>query len=244
MSDPFSAGRSFDISGLKTFVAMPSHRDIHPLIVMAMLDTQRESIARGSPVSFETKYGNSVAHHARTRSAWSFLQTDCNRLFWIDSDIVWKPADFWRVLALTTEMDIVAGAYTAKTDKPMFMMKASGDMEVNEHGCLPFDGFGLGFCCMTRKVVEALAATAPKKAFHQEGTEPIPHLFFLPGEEADDGQNAVGEDMAFLGRAKAQGFQPYVEPTIELGHIGPKIYSARLMDYLPRVVKAAVSSAA
>ena len=232
MSDPFSPDRQFDIAGLRVFVAMPSHRDIHPLTVKALLDTQNALISRGVPVGIEFKYGSSVVHHARSRIASDFLATDYNRLFWVDSDIVWQVGDFLRLLAMSTVMDIVAAAYPAKQDPTIFLVRSGiEDIETNEQGCLPLSGFGMGFCCIHRRVIEDLAETAPRKRFHML-PEPIPHIFFTEGDDNDDGEGAEGEDMAFFRRAAALGYTAWVDPAVELGHIGPKVFNGRLLDHL------------
>lgn len=231
MSNPFSTRREIDLAGLSVFIAMPSHRDIHPLVVSSLLETQLVCLERGIPIRIQVDYGGSLVHHARTKVAHSFLESDTNRIFWIDSDIHWKVNDFLRVLALSTKMDIVAGAYVAKQDHPLFMVKADlSALEGNEYGCLKFDGLGLGFTCMTREVVEKMAERAPLAKFHQL-PEPIPHIFRF-GE--CDGE-AQGEDMAFFEDARKAGFDLWVDPNVELGHIGPKVYSAKLSNIIHRV---------
>lgn len=241
MSDPFASGRRFDLGGLRVFIAIPTHRDFHPETVIAIVRTQEELLRRGIPVTTSITYNGSLIHHVRSKVAWEFLKSDCNRLFWVDSDMQWEPKDFIRLLALSTEMSIVAGAYPAKQEPIIFLGRAAGDMEANRHGCLPVDGFGMGFCCMDRKVIEDAAAAAPMKRFHQL-PDPIPHTFFLPGEEVDDGKGAEGEDMAFFARAKAQGHQLWVDPSIELGHIGSRIYRGRLLDTLVRTEAASAAA--
>ncbi len=233
MSDPFSPPRTFDLAGMHVVLAMPSHRHIHPHTVVSLLNTQRAMIERGIPIDIEHKYGGSIVHHVRTKVAWDFLQTKGTHLFWVDSDIVWKAKDFIRLLALATQCDVVAGAYPAKQDPTIFMGRALGTIETNEFGLLPVGGIGMGFCVMSRKVVETLGEKAPKKRFH-DIPQPIPHLFYIEGDDVDDGRGAEGEDMAFFARANAAGFQLWVDPTIELGHVGDKVYTGRILDHLQR----------
>lgn len=232
MSEPFlpAPRRSIDMAGLKVFLAMPTHRDLHPLTVVALLDTQKAFLERGIPLSVEVVFGGSLVHHSRSKIAWDFLQSDHNRIFWVDSDIVWTAKDFAKLVALSVEMPIVAAAYPAKQDPTIFFQRGPAEAEMNEWGCLPRDGVGMGFCCVRREVMEALAAKAPKLGFHHL-PEPIPHIFRF-GET--DGA-AQGEDMAFFEDAKALGFQLWVDPTVSLGHIGPHVYRAALIDYLTPV---------
>lgn len=244
MSNPFASPRSFDVKGLSVYLAMPAHRDIPPDTVIALLKTQAACQERGIPLVVSVTHGGSIVHHVRSKVAWDFLQGKHNRLFWIDSDIVWEPKDFLRVLALSTVMTIVGGAYPAKMEPTTFLGRGQGNLEINEHGCLPVGGIGTGFTCIDRTVYEQLALTAPKKRFHQIKSGPIPHIYFLPGEETDDGLGAEGEDMAFFARARALGHQLWVDPSISLGHVGQKVYRGRLLDHLQATQEAVVSDAA
>ncbi len=228
MSDPFA--RQLDIKGLSVFIGMPSHRPMEPETVVSLLSTQSELNARGIPSTIELKHRNSLVHHARTGVAWDFLQSKCNRLFWIDSDMVWEAKDFLRVLALSTVMDMVAVAYLAKQDPPLFMIgNGLDDIEMNEWGCFKRDGLGIGFCCMTREVVEAVAKASPKLVYNTYD-EPVPRMFRLDGITKD--LHSQGEDMAFFEDAKAAGYDLWIDPSISLGHVGTKVYRARLADYM------------
>lgn len=186
-------------------------------------------MVRGIPFEFEMQVGSSLVHHARSKAAWRFLQSKCNRLFWIDSDIAWKGSDFIRFLALSTKMECVCAAYPAKMDPATFFLNVSGLVESNEYGCLPIVGAGLGFTIVQRGVIERLAEKAPKLKF-PDLPEKIPHIFRLD----DDGGEARGEDMAFFADVRALGYAVNLDPTIELGHIGSKEYRATLSDHLVR----------
>lgn len=228
MSNPFGGGRPVNLDGLSVFIAMPTHRDLHPHVAISLLDTQKKLFDLGLPLDVRIVHGNSLPHHARTNVAWQFLKSKSNRLFWWDSDIVASADAFLRLLAISTELDIVAGAYIAKIEPPTFMLARSEKLRSNDWGCVALDGLGLGFCCMTRKVLEASAAAAPVKRLNTI-KEPVPHMFHFGDRDSPD---AEGEDIAFLENAKRLGFQTWVDPTIELGHVGPKIYRAKLKDFL------------
>lgn len=230
--------KSLDVAGLSVFLAMPAHSNISPLTVASLLNTKTECFERGIPLHIEINHGTHLPHHTRTQQAWSFLKTRCNRLFWIDSDMVWEAKDFTRLLALSTVMDVVAGAYIAKQDPPIFMFGGGlpEELEANEWGCIPVGGLGLGFTCVSRIVVEFLAADAPLQKFHTAGTEPIPHIFRY-GESGDG--NGQGEDMAFFEDCRKHGFPVWCDPTITLGHVGTKVYRASLQKFLqPRSLNA------
>lgn len=246
MSDPFApAPRTLSLDGVSVMLAMPTHRDLHPRTVAAITQTQALFIERGVPLSIELDYGGSLVHHARTKMAHRFLQSAHTHLAWIDSDMDWRAPDFVRLVALTTVMDMVAGAYRAKQEPPLFMVNLhkGEEIEPNEWGCYPFKGLGMGFCAMQREVVEAVAEISPRKRFHNvEG--PVRHIFAFEEDHIDDDEQARGEDMGFFIKAARLGYQLWVDPTITLGHIGQHVFSGCLRDILEQAAAAGSSVAA
>lgn len=225
---------AIDLSGVSVFLAMPTHRDLPPETVRSLLETQATLLRHGIDLDVRMQAGGSLVHHARSIAAWQFLQTGCSHLFWVDSDIDWRAADFIRVVALCTRLECVGGVYPAKHDPPVLFLDTGdpdGKVQANEHGCLPMNGLGLGFTCIQRHVIEELAALAPMARFPDaNGGEPIPHIFRCDMHNGF----ARGEDMAFFADIRALGYVVNLDPTITLGHIGPKTFTASLQDYLTK----------
>lgn len=220
-----------DMAGVSVMLAMPTHRDLPPETVQSLLATQMACMQHGIDFGGEFGKGSSLVHHARSKVAWHFLQTDYQYLFWVDSDQAWEPASFIRVLGLATLKDVVAATYPGRHEGAGFFLTPLAEQaEADEHGCIPVKELGLGFACVKRKVVEELAERAPLAIFKDiNGGEPIPHIFHMGVDE--DGF-AVGEDVGFWRDIRALGYSVNVDPTIRLGHIGPKVYTGALIDYL------------
>ena len=160
----------------------------------------------------------------RSSVANEFLKSDFNVLFWIDQDMVWKPEDFIRILVLSTKMDIVGATYVYKNDQMDFVVSKAQENTWNEYGCIPCEGLGLGFVAMTRKVIQTMADRAPEVNFANLGAETKRFKYmFHPGPYDGTYQ---GEDITFFRECREAGFQPYLDPTITLGHAGTKVYSA------------------
>lgn len=222
-----------DPTAVSVFIAMPTHRPLEPETVVALLGTTHALTQRGIAWTVEFKARGSLIHHSRSKVAEDFRISTHTHIFWIDSDMVWKPADFLRLLALTTVMPCVTAAYTAKCDPPQFLMSIDADaVEANAYGCLPIMGQGLGFTCVQRKVMESIAMYAPRCRF-PDVTEPIPHIFRLDDVAGDDGVlSARGEDIAFFADVHARGFEVWLDPNVTLGHIGVKTYEASILDFI------------
>lgn len=209
---------------------MPAHRDIPVETAVSLLRTQAELQRLGIPFELQVQKGSSLVVAARSKAAHMFLEGTCNRLFWVDSDMVWEPAAFVRLLALSTVKDVVCASYPSKCDPIRFMVSAQGIVEADEWGCLPLDGVGLGFTCVQRHVIEKLAERAPMLRFPDvDGL--VPHIF----RTDSDGDAFRGEDMAFFADVRALGFSVNVDPSITLGHHGQKTFTASLSDYLQEI---------
>jgi hypothetical protein len=218
-----------DMAGVSVMLAMPTHRDIPAGTVASLLATQERLHLRNIPYEVQLQVGNSLVTHARSKIANEFLKSDKSLLFWVDSDIEWNASDFIRLCALATKMDVVGGAYPAKKDPIVFFLDPSsgGEIESNEYGCLKIGGWGMGFTVMNRRVIEAMAKRSPKLKFNGSD-EPIASMFRC--DEIDG--YARGEDMAFFADIKELGFEAFLDPSVTLGHIGSKTYSASISDML------------
>jgi hypothetical protein len=232
----------FNLEGVHPFIGMPAHRELSPFTNASLIETATALRARGIVFDQRIVFGGSVVTAARTSVANQFLETKADRLFWIDSDIVWTADDFLTILALSTELECVGATYPSKEMPPKFMLNVldtSADMETNDHGCFEMKGFGLGFTCVQRKVIEQLAAKAPKLVF-PGNPNPVPHMF---REDSDNGAFR-GEDMAFFADVRALGYKVNLFPHINLGHVGPHVFRANLMASLKEIDNASRNESA
>lgn len=220
---------SVDISldGLRVTVGIPAGRDFHALTVRSLLETFNKCQTMGIHAQLALVANNSIVQWARDEVVDLFLQTDCNKLFWIDSDMVWDPNDFIRMLALSQKRDIVCATYPAKKEPATFYVNHDPPLISDDLGLFEVKGVGLGFTVMSRKVVEALVDNAPKALDEISGKE-IPQVFRVG---MVDGKR-IGEDMAFFEDARKLGFKVYLDPLVKLKHLGLKQYEGSILDAL------------
>lgn len=219
-----------DMAGVRVMLAMPTHRDVPAQTVRSLLETQHVLASNRIVSDIQMQVGGSLVHHARTKAAWHFLQSDCTHLFWVDSDMSWAAKDFLRLLAVGTKLECVFAAYPCRAEPIRFFLAfdEAKTYESNEFGCLPVRGAGLGFCCVQRQVIEKIAAQSPKLHYPDVEGGPVPRIFRC---DERDGY-ARGEDIAFFDDVRSLGFQTWLDPSIELGHIGSKEYRAKFSDHL------------
>jgi hypothetical protein len=174
--------------------------------------------------------GSSVVTWARSAVVGEFLKSDCTHLFWIDSDIAWKPADFFRLVGFAALHDMIGAAYMLKKEPAQCVVNVPvpGEYEVNGLGNVRVKSLAMGFTICKREVIEKVAATKPVLKDALAGIE-YPDFFRL-GRRADG--YAVGEDIAFFEDAAELGFKAWLDPSINLFHVGQKLYGGDVIDAL------------
>ena len=212
-----------DPRALKVCIGMPTGPFLPVQTVISITNTMYAAARSGLDLTLDVTAGSSIITNARNLVFNNFLEGEATTLVWIDSDIVWKPADFFRLVGLATKMDVVCATYPLKTDEIQFVVNHADarTFEMNSFGCLKVNGVGLGFTAVSRKAAEALAATKGD-IVHQVGGDRRMKDVFRLGKDGSD--NLQGEDMSFFFDLAALGYDCWLDPTIKLGHVGLKEY--------------------
>lgn len=216
-----------DAAALSVSIGFPTGLTLPWPTALSLARTTHACARRGIEVDIDFVCGSSIITVARSLVAHRFLQSNKKKLFWIDSDIEWEPDDFLRLLGLSGEMDVVCTSYPLKREENSgFVVYTEGaeKTELNKFGCIKISGTGLGFCVMDRKVVERVAETKPK-ILNQGSGDTMADIFRI---DTIDGK-LRGEDMAFFEDIQKLGYDIWLDPTIQLGHIGSKTYRGNLV---------------
>jgi hypothetical protein len=191
----------------------------------SLISTIRVLDKEGVKFKLESPMGSSIVQWARSGIVHEFLKSDCTHLFWIDSDIVWAPDDFIRLLGFGAVLDVVGATYPFKTDGiARFCLNAieekEGEFNVNGLGCVQMKSFAIGFTLMKRKVVEAVAESKPWMEHKLNGYR-YRDVFRVDRNENGEPR---GEDIAFFEDIRAAGFDVWLDPSVKLGHVGMKVF--------------------
>lgn len=221
-----SEQREFDISGAKIYLAIPSyqgHVPVETAIALAQLPMLLNQF--GCSMSIHAERGNGVITEVRNKLITTFLNSDADYLFWLDDDIVFKPEDLIRVVALCSQKKVVGATYPSRDGSNRFYIHPIdrfGPFEFDEMGLVKCKGLGMGFVCMSREVVEAVCKDKPTYKKTKESSSVLE--IFRNG--VVDGEY-WGEDMNFLYDLYALGYITYVDSDIHLQHVGTKYYDAK-----------------
>jgi hypothetical protein len=212
-------------------IAIPGGRPPDWMTVIALMSTLDELQKHQVAVKPVIIKGSALVTKARDDLVDAFMESDYNRLFWIDDDMLWTPDDFIRLLCFSTQVDVVAATYPAKRDPPTYYIKVPGTaqdpLQVSELGLIEVQGVGLGFACMTRRVIEDVVRTKPTM-YDQVREKTMASVFRCDTFEG----NFRGEDMAFFSDIRDAGHKVWIDPTISLGHFGQKEYRGALSTAL------------
>ena len=165
---------------------------------------------------------------ARSFIVGEFLRSGFTHLFWIDSDLSWTTADFFRLVGFGAAHDIIGATYPLKDDTARCVVTTPDpdEHEINGLGNIRISSMAIGFTICKREVIEKVAADKPLVVDELAKTE-YPD-FFRVGRSPR--RTLIGEDVAFFDDATALGFKAWLDPSITLKHWGPKGYEADVMS--------------
>lgn len=178
--------------------------------------------------SFQWGVGSALIDLCRNRIVKRFLEkTDSDKLLFIDSDIVFEAEHVTRLAWHSQKYPIVGAVYPVRKDPAKFFLKAKDNSFVtNEDGLMEVEGFGAGFVMIDREVFAKMKPLVPEVDF--EG-EPLTWYF----DTRIIGRRFLGEDISFYKRwIDDCGGHAFIDPMINLKHIGPKEFNYKFIDYL------------
>ena len=192
----------------KVFLAFPAY---DKKVDVEILQTVAQLPALYPQTSFVIDFiSSSLITTSRNYLVKKFLKTDCDWLYFWDSDVIIRDTTFLDKLTETADSlkaDIVGGAYRIKNDRNLYAFgnyETDGKLinfKVGElHKPELVDTLATGSMMISRKVLETLPA--PWFSFVEKPDETIP------------------EDHNFCTIAKAAGFRIAVDPRFETFHSG------------------------
>lgn len=204
--------------GAGTFIAVPSYQDLAAPFVLSLYSSLANLPHR---MDLEIFSGNCHVDDSRNRLVRDFLETDCEQLVFLDSDVFWLDADLDRLIR--HDRDIVAGIYPLKSEQEDYPVRPlPGDRVADDAGLVEVEGVPTGFLKIKRRVLETLWAQVPHHRSKEDawGRKEIGVIF----ERTLNGNSRRGGDYEFCRKARKAGFRIYVDPMMQLGHQGDKLY--------------------
>lgn len=194
---------------MRILLGMPCMRTIPQRTVVSLLRliATREGI---NPVLVE----GSLIYSARDDIARYAVDHNYDYLLFVDSDMVFNPEDFDRLMA--HNVGICSGLYVTRAGErknvayekiitrrrfPYREPKLIEDKSTT--GFAPVSACGFGFCLIKTSVLKSMFK------YYRSLFEPF---------------KGVGEDIAFCIRARRIGYKTFIDRDVKLGHVGEQVY--------------------
>ena len=193
--------------------------------VGALLATLVDLCQRGILADIQFLPGNCYIALARNELVSRFLKSEADDLVFIDDDVVF-PADAVHKL-LSHDVELVAGAYPLKRDDGGFPVRVKHKHPVD--GLIECEGVATGFMRIKRTLLERMIYAMPDRKFTDPVNGNVHHELFAC--ERVKG-TWWGEDYRFCQLAASVGATAWLDPTIEIGHVGTKTFNRDLNTWL------------
>lgn len=193
--------------------------------------------AAGAEVHYAIYANSANVPRVRNTAVAAMMGEDFTDIVFIDADMQWDAVDLAKVCAYDTS--IVGVPYRARTDNNARWIVVWDD-EVRQHeasGLLTAKRAGTGFLRVRRDVFEKLEELHPYLHYagpHVTEENQKPHLFAFFDYALKAGEDGVtghlSEDYYFCDLARDAGFTIWMDPNVNLGHIGSKTWSGKFVD--------------
>ena len=207
---------------MKTIIAIPCMDMVHTAFMKSLM-----LMDHVGEVSYAIECG-SLIYDSRNKLLVRALNTDADRMLWLDSDIDFK-SDLMQKLSddLDSGFDIVSGLYFKR--RPPFSPVIYKECEIKRNDGLfaptasTYDDYpgdeifpvaACGFGCVMMNM------DAVRKIVQKNGS-----FLFMPTA-------GFGEDLSFCMRARDAGVQIYCDSSIKLGHVGYKTYTEEEFNHV------------
>ena len=220
--------QGFDLAGRSVFIALPAY-DFKVSLKLAVSLARFTQVApkHGIDVQIGSICGCSVVSRARNLLAQDMLESSCTELLFIDSDINFDPDDIFRLMAWVSDpkKGIVAGVPRVRDTKPVYIATLDQDenneLTMNSMGLVRAERVATAFMMVRRDVFETLEREHPEWAYYDKRSDrKLTCMFDFKVTE----EGYIGEDFLFCDRARAHGFEVWIDPSIKLGHMGVQEY--------------------
>ena len=228
------AQKSYDLSGKSIFIALPAYDfKVSLKLAVSLAKFSRASAEHGIDIQLGSICGCSVVSRARNLLAKDMLESKCDYLLFIDSDINFEPDDIFRLMAWGTDpkKGIVAAVPRTRNESKVYI----ATLDYDENGDLTMNGMGLvrakrvatAFMLVRREVFETLEKEHPEWAYYDAKTDRTLSCMF-DFQLSEEGY--IGEDFLFCDRVRDHGFEVWIDPSITLGHMGVQEYVGNYGD--------------
>lgn len=216
----------------KVLIAIPAMSGtVHMGTMRSLLAEMLGMIEIGWTFDIYEVVGCSLMEDARNLCVSRMLGSDFTDLVFLDSDVCWEPAGMIKLLR--HPVDVVAAVYRHRSDPVSWPVKWLEDRKElwadPATGLLEVEGAPTGFMRITRAAAEKMTAAAE---WYHDKQAPEGKSWMLFDRIRDENHQKWGEDFSFCKRWRELGGQVWIDPELEMGHIGNKTFTGKIGTWL------------
>jgi len=223
------AEKSYDMAGKSIFIALPAYDfKVSLKLAISLARFAQSAPQHGIDIQIGSICGCSVVSRARNLLAQDMLESKCDYLLFIDSDINFEPEDILRLMAWGSDpkKGIVAAVPRTRSETKTYI----ANLDYDENHELTMNGMGLvraervatAFMLVRREVFVDMAEAHPEWQYYDKRSDRMLNCMF-DFQLTEEGY--IGEDFLFCDRARALGHEVWIDPSITLGHMGVQEYT-------------------
>jgi glycosyltransferase involved in cell wall biosynthesis len=167
---------------------------------------------------------DALLQRARNDTIQLALETECDDIIFIDTDIEWQPEWFFKLLEY--DVDVVGGTYPKKGYKEEYVIRQLQRKLPNADGLIEVDGLGTGFVRLSNKAMQYLWDTSAKYIDPKDNKER--RMIF---DVVVQNESLVSEDIHMFNKLTTGGFKVYLDPTMTCNHTGPKKFTGSFENW-------------
>lgn len=214
---------------MKLLIAVPAYSGTVSVETVRSL-LQEQTVAQAAGIDFRALFlpGCSLITMARNQMAQDFVDSDADKMVFIDSDISWEPGSI--VQLASHNVDFVGGAYRLKSEDECYPVEwlENGRELWAKDGLLKTAHIPGGFMCLSRAVFARFRVSYPVRRYTHHG-----HDFHAYFHAPFHNGRLYGEDAAFCHDWREIGGDVWVDPELTLTHHdGRQAYRGCLGDFL------------
>lgn len=153
------------------------------------------------------------------------LETNCDDLVFVDSDIVWNPE--WIFKLLNHSVDLVAGVCPKKSDTHIdFNVKLMPEgLYAPVNHLIQVECVGTGFMRISKTAMQAVWDISEPYTEKGEAKRMVFDVQLIDGQ-------IVSEDNIFCKKWSSTGGKVWIDPSMTCDHIGHKIYRNNFAEFI------------
>ena len=191
---------------IKTLIAIPAMETVATPFMYSLVCMRRVGLSRVSIIS------GSLVYSARNMLAAEAIDSGCDRVLWLDSDMQFSPDLMERLAADMDEgAEYVCGLFFRRKPPitPLIYKDIEGE-QLKIYNDYPADrvfeiaGSGFGAVMISAKMLK--------------------QVYDAFGPPFNPGGGGLGEDVAFCVRARKLGCRLYCDSRVKVGHIGTVVF--------------------